>query len=147
MRQFQVPQFITVEDKVIGPLTAKQFLYILGGIGVIALARFLLVSFLFFPIAIVVAALTLALAFLKVNEIPFPTLVKNGFRYTLHPHIYIWKKEDGKAKPKQTVIQPDITVNATPKLSESKLSDLAWSLNIKEKLRQTEEGESRESSF
>lgn len=142
MRQFQVPQFITVEDKVIGPLTAKQFLYILGGIGVIALARFLLVSFLFFPIAIVVATVTAALAFLKVNEIPFPTLVKNGFRYTMHPHIYIWKKEEEKpVKIKQVPVKPDITVSTTPKLSESKLSDLAWSLNIKEKLRQTEEEE------
>ncbi|MDP3769423.1 MAG: PrgI family protein [Candidatus Sungbacteria bacterium] len=147
MRQFQVPQFITVEDKIIGPLTAKQFLFILGGIGIIALARFLLVSFLFFPIAIIVAAVAAALAFLKVNEIPFPTLVKNGFRYTMHPHIYIWKKEEEKIKQKQAVAKPDIAVAATPKLSESKLSDLAWSLNIKEKLRQTEEGESRESSF
>ena len=31
--QFQVPQFIEVEDKIFGPLTFKQFVYVLGGAG------------------------------------------------------------------------------------------------------------------
>ncbi|TSC80302.1 MAG: hypothetical protein G01um101429_152 [Parcubacteria group bacterium Gr01-1014_29] len=33
MQQFQVPQFIEVEDKIFGPLTTKQFFYLLGGGG------------------------------------------------------------------------------------------------------------------
>ena len=28
--QFQVPQFIETEDKVVGPLTLRQFMYIAG---------------------------------------------------------------------------------------------------------------------
>ena len=31
--QFQVPQFLDVEDKIIGPFTIKQFLYLAGGVG------------------------------------------------------------------------------------------------------------------
>ncbi|TSC61742.1 MAG: SsrA-binding protein, partial [Parcubacteria group bacterium Athens0416_74] len=31
--QFQVPQFIEVEDKIVGPLTFKQFVFIAGGLG------------------------------------------------------------------------------------------------------------------
>ena len=31
--QFQVPQFIEVEDKIFGPLTFKQFVYVAGGAG------------------------------------------------------------------------------------------------------------------
>jgi hypothetical protein len=31
--RYQVPQFIDVEDKVIGPLTIKQFIYLAGGAG------------------------------------------------------------------------------------------------------------------
>ena len=30
---FSVPQFIDVEDKIIGPLTLKQFIYLAGGAG------------------------------------------------------------------------------------------------------------------
>ena len=31
--QFKVPQFIDMEDKIVGPLTLKQFAYILGAGG------------------------------------------------------------------------------------------------------------------
>src|SRR3990172_12458701 len=31
--QFQVPQFIEIEDKIFGPLTFKQFIYVAGGAG------------------------------------------------------------------------------------------------------------------
>jgi len=31
--QYQVPQFIEIEDKIFGPLTLKQFLYLAGGGG------------------------------------------------------------------------------------------------------------------
>ena len=139
MKQFQVPQFITVEDKVIGPLTVKQSVYVLGGIVLIVLARLIFVPILFFPIAAVIGGFAAALAFLKINEVSFPTIVKNGFFYSMRPHIYIWKKQDRK-KPtlEKSSPVPELTVNATPKLSESKLSDLAWSLNIKEKLREPE---------
>lgn len=142
MKQFQVPQFITVEDKVIGPLTIKQAVFVIGGIAVIALVRMVLVPFLFYPIALVIAVIAAALAFLKIGDIPFLTVVKNGFWYSMRPHVYVWKKEKAKkAAPKQTGDDHRVTVNATPKLSESKLSDLAWSLNIKEKFRESEDKE------
>ena len=140
MKQFQVPQFITVEDKVIGPLTVKQAVYVLGGAILIILSNLIFVPILFWPTAIVIAISAGALAFLKINEVPFPTVVKNGFFYFMRPRIYIWKKEDMGNKTAKKTIAPEVTVAETPKLSESKLSDLAWSLNIKEKLRGTEEG-------
>ena len=31
--QFQVPQFIEIEDKIIGPFTGRQFAFLLGGFG------------------------------------------------------------------------------------------------------------------
>ncbi|NCT02072.1 PrgI family protein, partial [Candidatus Parcubacteria bacterium] len=31
--RFEVPQFIEVEDKIFGPLTWRQFLYLSGGLG------------------------------------------------------------------------------------------------------------------
>jgi hypothetical protein len=30
---YQVPQFIEIEDKIFGPLTLKQFIYLAGGVG------------------------------------------------------------------------------------------------------------------
>ena len=138
MKQFQVPQFINVEDKVIGPLTVKQSLFVLGGVGAIILAYKVFVSIIFFPMAAIIGSFAAALAFLKINDAPFPTVVKNAFFYFIRPHVYIWKKEDQKKQIKKAPSKTDVTVNETPKLSASKLSDLAWSLNIKEKYRETE---------
>lgn len=141
MKQFQVPQFITVEDKVIGPLTIKQAVFVLGGVMLIALTRIVFIPLLFYPIALVIAASATALAFLKIGDVPFPTVVKNGFWYSMRPHVYIWKKEHAKntASPKAAQVPAQVTINTTPKLSESRLSDLAWSLNIKEKFRESDE--------
>ena len=33
--RFQVPQFIEIESKIFGPLTLKQFIYLIGGGGII----------------------------------------------------------------------------------------------------------------
>ena len=125
------------------PLTIKQAIYVLGGGIVIIVARYVFIPIIFFPIAFVIAAFAAALAFLKIGDIPFPIIVKNGFFYYMHPHVYIWRKEDAKKAAAQKPVRvSDVTVNATPKLSESKLSDLAWSLNIKDKLREPQEEES-----
>ena len=36
--RFEVPQFVDIEDKIFGPLTFKQFIYIAGGAGVSVVA-------------------------------------------------------------------------------------------------------------
>ena len=40
--QYQLPQFIDIEDKIVGPLTFKQFIYIAGGAGICFIAYRLL---------------------------------------------------------------------------------------------------------
>ena len=35
--EYQVPQFIEVEDKIFGPFTLKQFIYVAGGVGLCAI--------------------------------------------------------------------------------------------------------------
>ena len=137
MKQFQVPQFITVEDKVIGPFTLKQFLYLASGGGVILAAYMFLHFTLFLFAAALVGSLAGALAFLKVNEQPFPILLKNAMIYLIRPRLYIWKKEEPRraSKPEPTK-KHETAIQAIPKLSQSRLTDLAWSLDIKDKLRE-----------
>ena len=61
--EYQVPQFIEVEDKIIGPLTLKQFIYIAGASGLC------IVFFVYLPIIVAlllaapVAGLAAALSF------------------------------------------------------------------------------------
>lgn len=135
MRQYQVPQFITVEDKVLGPLTVKQSLYIGGGVVIMIGAWMIFETYLFRPIAFLVGAFAAALAFLKINGRPFPTIFKSAILFYVKPHLYIWKKEKAKTQKfkKPEAKKEEIMVKKIPKLSTSKLSDLAWSLDIQEK--------------
>ena len=80
--QYQVPQFIDVEDKIFGPFTFKQFIYMVGGVGLsYVIYRFtpsLFISAV--PIALVLA-LSAALAFYRVNNRPFINVLESAFHY------------------------------------------------------------------
>jgi len=133
--RFQVPQFIEVEDKIFGQLTFKQFIYLAGGAGL----SFAIYRFLPFFIAIIlivaVMAFSVALAFFKVNDrFPFIYMVESAFKYALGNKLYIWKKENKKVVPKEKEIEALRQTITVPKLSDSKLKDLTWSLDINESI-------------
>jgi len=127
--QFHVPQFIEVEDKIIGPLSLKQAIYAAGAIGVIFVAKGFVGSWLLaLLIASPVTAFGLALAFYKINSRPFISTVEAAVKYIGGSRLYVWKKE-----PKKIVQQEEeesSTDLLTPKLSDSKLKEIARNLDI-----------------
>lgn len=145
MLNFQVPQFIEIEDKIFGPLTFKQFVYVTGGAGLCFLIWvYLPIKFLAVLLILPVLGLALALAFYKINNRPFILTLEAAFRYTLTHKLYIWKHGAGAGNDggeKNNVGTGNFPAAssprglAIPKLSESKLKDLAWSLDIREKVR------------
>lgn len=139
MKQYQVPQFITIEDKVIGPLTLKQFGFLASGAVLIFILHALLVPLLFYPVAGVVGGIAAALAFLKIQQQPFPTVIRRAFLFFIRPRLYLWKKEAMK-KPAAVAdsAKKEATITAIPKMSASKLSDLAWSLDIQGRMKESE---------
>lgn len=135
--RYQVPQFIEVEDKIFGPLTLKQFIYLAGGAGLSFTIYRVFNSLLFsaIPIIIVMAFVAL-LAFYKINNKPFVFVVEAAFKYFFSSKLYIWKK-DQTLKPRETKEDQDVKQLASvmvPKISDSKLKDLTWSLDIKESM-------------
>ena len=130
--RYQVPQFIEIEDKIFGPLTLKQFIYLAGGAGVAyliyALTNTFLPFFIIIIIAIPVLGFAVALAFYKINNKPLINVVESALKYYVGGKLYIWKKDVRPIiKQEQTATQNPLTL---PKLSESKLKDLAWNLDI-----------------
>lgn len=133
--QYQVPQFIEVEDKIFGPLTLKQFIYLAGG-GGLCLALFTLLPIYFALLfGLPVMAFSLALAFYQVNGRPFVLAIEHAAKYFFGGKLYLWKQREQKPRPDAPGIgAPSLPPTlAVPKLSESKLKDLAWSLNIKDR--------------
>lgn len=130
--RFQVPQFTDVEDKIVGPLTLKQFIYLAGAGGLCVIIFSFLPKWLAFPLIVLVAIFGAALAFYKINNRPFIEVVQSFLTYTLKGKLYIWKHESKKpTATAQPQAHPQVFV---PKLSESKLRDLTWSLDVKQNI-------------
>jgi len=90
--QFGIPKYIEIEDKIVGPLTFKQSLYIGTGI-VISLILWFYLKFLgFLIISIIVNVICLALAFYKPHGFPLSHWIKVLFKYLFKPKLYIWRK-------------------------------------------------------
>jgi hypothetical protein len=131
--QFQVPQFIEVEDKIFGPLTFKQFIYLAGGVGIAFVIYTVLPLFLAIIFIIPIVGLSLALAFYKINNKPFIQIMESALKYTINSKLYVWKKEKNISK-KETVVKKIDPNMYVPKLSDSKLKDLSWSLDVHKKI-------------
>jgi len=92
--QFNVPQFIEIEDKLIGPLTIKQFGYLAVGGGICFMLYFPLQLPAFIAATIIIMSACLALAFIKINGRPFSHFLINFFNFAIKPKIYVWKRKD-----------------------------------------------------
>lgn len=133
--RFQVPQFIEVEDKIFGPLTLKQFLYLAGGGAAIFLTKQILPFFLFVIAGALIAGAAAALAFVKINNQPFAIFLSHVLSYYTGRRLYIWRKEEKKPVRREVMPAEMAVPSATPKFTEKHLQDLAWSLDIKEKIK------------
>ncbi len=132
--EYQVPQFIEVEDTIIGPLTLKQFIYIAGAGGLCVVFFVYLPTVLAFLFSAPVVGLAAALAFYKVNGKSFIEMLEAGFNYYTGAKLFLWKHKDQRAKEQNTAAATEAArpVRGTPKLTRGKLSELAWSLDVQQ---------------
>ncbi len=104
--RFQLPQFIETETTVVGPLTLKQFLWVVaGGAGVFALIT-VVGGALGFLLAVPVAALALALAFLKIGGVPLVNYASYFLSYLLSPKKYLYRVAQSKELQIPTQYKP-----------------------------------------
>lgn len=132
--RFEVPQFIEIEDKIFGPLTWKQFIYLAGGAGFGVIAFFLLPFILFVFFAIPVGALTAALAFYPVNNRPFSVFLESAWRYFKNNRLYLWKRRGDFLSPghntsSENSLPPSEQKYSTPQ-NQSNLASLSRQLEL-----------------
>ena len=126
--QFKVPQFIDVEDKLFGPFTFKQFAYLAGGAGACFVIYRMLNIWLAILLILPVAGLSLLMTFYKINGQPFLYYLQASISYATKSKLYIWKQKMHKKKQEQEKSQ--VNQDMLPTMTESKIRDLAWSLDI-----------------
>lgn len=130
--QFKVPQFIDVEDKLFGPLTFKQFAYVVGGGGMVFVLYKLLPLWVAIIPILAVAGLAVALAFYRINNQPFVYYLQAGITYFLKSKLYLWKQR--KVKPTEVKVEEEFKpVSVVPAVSGSRLKELSWALDVADK--------------
>ncbi|MDB5265412.1 MAG: seg [Parcubacteria group bacterium] len=129
--EYQVPQFIEVENKIFGPLTLRQFVFLAGGVGMCVGLILYLPFIIGAALSVPIMGLALALAFYKVNNKSFLDILEAGFIYYTGGRLYLWKKEQKSETP--AIVQATVApVREKLGLSQGKLKDLAWSLDIQD---------------
>jgi hypothetical protein len=99
--QFQVPQFIETEDKVVGPLSLRQFMYVAAaGVGS-AVLYFTVASWLWLLLTIVLLGVAASIAFIKIGGRPLSNVMLSALGFYWKPQTYIWKSEEAPQMTRQ----------------------------------------------
>lgn len=91
--QYQVPQFIETEDKIVGPFSLRQFAYVGIAAAVSGICYLLLQTWLFFIVALVLIGGSLGLSFVKINGRPLIKIIVSAFNFYWKPQLYVWKPD------------------------------------------------------
>ncbi len=128
MQQFTVPQFIDVEDKVIGPITVRQFIILLFSTGLIAICYKVFYFDTFLVIAVLIIAITIVVAFVKVNGVHFHLFLTNFLITLFKSNVRVWNNAFGKKhlriETEKVVIQEEVLVPSR-QYSSSRLTELS----------------------
>jgi hypothetical protein len=138
MQMFTVPQFIDVEDKIIGPITTRQFIICLVGLGIMVPAWRLLDLVWFVLVALIDFVVVGAFAFAKINGRPFHYFVLNVIQTFKKPNLRVWNHrnplkdllsaEEAAAEEVHTVTKPTAV---KPRLVSSHLKELSLIVDTK----------------
>ena len=135
--QYHIPQYIDIEDKLFGPLTLKQAIYVAGGAGGIYLVwRIVPYIFISAPLMFGIGLLTWALAFYPKEKLgrPFIEILDRIQLYDTRK-LYTWKTTKEATAGKEETFTPrfkplhhptsssasfDLDVRGTPRSKKKK---------------------------
>lgn len=123
--QYKVPQNVDIEDKVVGPLTLRQFLIILVTVGILIVLYFLFpgpLKFFYFLFAVLIGAAGIAIAFAKYGDQNLETFLLSAYKTFSIPRQRIWKKTVEPVQTMAAVEEKPLDTNPKMKkpLSEEK---------------------------
>lgn len=124
--QFSVPQFVNVEDKIAGPLTWKQLLWMIGmGAALMTLFSIFETGFAL-VIGVPVALLFVALAFYKPNGFPLSTFIFHAILFLFRPKVAVWERPAKKLPSfNPTAVTSQKLPTEKKLLTDEKLKELA----------------------
>lgn len=95
--QYKVPQNVDIEDRVIGPLTLRQFMILLIGASAIIILYFIFVGpfrIFFWLFALLIGGVAGSFAFAKYGDQKMEIFILSALKTFTTPRRRIWKKEE-----------------------------------------------------
>lgn len=128
--QFIVPQFIDVEDKILGPISVRQFITILIGAGLIVGVYQIMYKLanqagLFFFSSFGILVGVVAFAFIKVNGRPFHIFILSVLQSVKNPRLRIWNNEVAERLEYRKEPPPPTPIPTKHPLTQTKLAQLS----------------------
>lgn len=120
---FNVPQFIDVEDKIAGPLTWRQLLWMIGMGAVLLVLYNAMPQGVFIVVAVPIVILFCALAFYRPNNQPLILYIIHGIFFLLRPKVAVWERPTAPMTKKQPEPAKTIT-EAEPKEKRVTVTEL-----------------------
>lgn len=143
---FNVPQFIDVEDKIVGPFTGRQLLWMFGLGAVLLVLWNILEKTPFFISAVIISLIFVALAFYRPYNQPLITFIASAILFLFRPKTYFWErdaisktstKKIGNKLPTETTEKKFITpeelegLAATLNNNQNKINNKGMDINVK----------------
>lgn len=137
--RFEVPQFIEVEDKIFGPFTWRQFIYLMGGGGLAVVLFITAGGFVFLIFGLPVGVLAALLAFYPVNNRPFSVYLESVIRYFSSTKLYLWRKQNHSvysgARDSEQAVTDSVSASVAhnmhiPTVTKNRLHTLARNLEL-----------------
>ncbi|MDP3957457.1 MAG: PrgI family protein [bacterium] len=123
---FSVPQFIDVEDKIAGPLTWRQLLWMIGMGAVLLVCFNMFDATLFFIIAVPTVLLFVALAFYRPNGFPLTTFIFYAVLFLFRPKVSVWERPLRQPpKASAPAEKTEATNTGAKHIDQEKLTELA----------------------
>jgi hypothetical protein len=104
--RYVVPQFIDVEDKLLGPITTRQFIIMMITFLLMALQYRLSDFGLFLALGIPTFIVGGTFAFFKVNGQPFHFFLLNMIQTLRRPGLRVWDKDYTDAELREIIRTP-----------------------------------------
>lgn len=146
MQQFTVPQFIDVEDKIIGPITARQFIIFLVAAILMAISYRLFDFTLFATFSTIVFLLAVLLGFVKINGRPFHLFLLNLIQTWRRPNIRVWNNRLARVIDEEKIptLKFDSTRSSKEYYKKSRLAELSLVVDTQGEYRGADENDELE---
>ncbi len=122
---FSTPQFIDVEDKIAGPLTWRQLLWMIGMVVTLLVVYTMIGSIVFFVLAVPIILLFCALAFYRPQGQPLIIFLFHGLSFFFRPKVAVWERPVARRKSVPTVVAATKPAVREKRISSEELHRLA----------------------